>query len=536
MPDAHLPNGDVETSCARDLSSEVPEPAEADALPSLESAPREGSGDPLDRPSPLDDPASLASHPVRAAARAGPARPRGAPDAGRGKKRKANPDKRGGARHPSDPSDIPRSIDAEDSRDSRGASDDDVAAASSPPEAPALPAARPLTHNHAPANGAPERQCKVHRCDAACEPGYFFKNRVCKEHTRADEVRLSAWGPRMRFCTRCTTFHPLSAFSEGFRVCAAQLRADTRRRAAKSGRVSRVDSHPEGLSAIELETLEEQIQSEVDELRRARVGEPTAVEAFYSRTGTGLGPGLEAEPEFPPPAPSLGPGLEAEPEFPPPAPSLGPGLEAEPEFPPPAPSRYFRFFAPPIESVRWRGHHASIGARIFSRFSAGQASSDPGALGALGAVPPSPSWLPPHPPQYARVHPGDVFPPAHGRMNPHPRASDDSFSVGSDLHATDQEMRILAAWEPRGEPRTWPEAILVGGHEAPGSRSGEEESHPPRLSNDGSDHFGASAHSNCFVGISNGPFHATKVDRLDGRVDTSSRELRDDDPDCPRPH
>ena len=502
MPDAHLPNCHVETSCARYLSSEVPEPAEADALPSLESAPREGSGDPLDRPSPLDDPASLASHPVRAAARAGPARPRGAPDAGRGKKRKANPDKRGGARHPSDPSDIPRSIDAEDSRDSRGASDDDVAAASSPPEAPALPAARPLTHNHAPANGAPERRCKVHRCDAACEPGYFYKNRVCKEHARADEVRLSAWGPYMRFCTRCTTFHHLSAFSEGFRVCAAQLRADARRRAAKSGRVSRVASHPEGLSAIELERLEEQIQSEVDELRRARVGEPTAVEAFCSRTGTGLGPGLEAEPEFPPPAPS----------------------------------RYFRFFAPPIESVRWRGHHASIGARIFSRFSAGQAPSDPGALWALGAVPPSSSWLPPHAAQYARVHPGDVFPPEHGRMNPHPPASDDALSADSDQHAANQEMRILAVLEPRGEPRMWPEAIFVGGHEAPGSRSGEEESRPPRLSNDDSDHLGALAHSNCFVGISNGPFHATKVDRLDGCVDTSSREFRDDgNPDCPRP-
>ena len=118
--------------------------------------------------------------------------------------------------------------------------------------------------------------------------------------------------------------------------------------------------------------------------------------------------------------------------------------------------------------------------RIFSRFSAGQASSDPGPLGALGAVPPSSSWPLLHPPQYARVHPGDAFPPAYGRMNPHPRACDDSFSVGSNQHAAHQEMQILAVLEPRGEPRAWPEAILVGGHEAPGSCSGEEETRPPR--------------------------------------------------------
>ena len=47
--------------------------AEADALPTLESAPHDGSGDSLDRSSPPDEPASLASPPARAAARADPA-------------------------------------------------------------------------------------------------------------------------------------------------------------------------------------------------------------------------------------------------------------------------------------------------------------------------------------------------------------------------------------------------------------------------------------------------------------------------------
>ena len=415
--------------------------AEADALPTLESAPHDGSGDSLDRSSPPDEPASLASPPARAAARADPAQPRNARLAARGTKRKAK------------------------------------------------------AHNHAPANGAPERRCRVHGCDAVCGPGYLSKNRVCREHARACSVQLSACGSPMRFCTRCTTFHTLGDFSNGFRVCAAQLRADARRRAARSSsRVSRVGSRSdEEVSAMELEMLEDQIQAEVDERRKARVGNS---EAFHAGSQPGLRPGL-------------GPGLGS---------GMGHGLNLG--FPQPAPSRYFRFFAPPIESVRSQDHHASICASIFSRFSAGRTSSNSWASGALGAMLPSPSLPLSHASQYVRVHPDETFTPAYGRMNPHPRASDDSFSVSLDQHAARQEMQTLTAMEPPGNPRTWPETFFLGGHEAPSAFSGEEEIYQPVQP--------SNAISHCFVGFSHGPSHATKVDGPDEHEDALSGFLRDD--------
>ena len=415
--------------------------AEADALPTLESAPHDGSGDSLDRSSPPDEPASLASPPARAAARADPAQPRNARLAARGTKRKAK------------------------------------------------------AHNHAPANGAPERRCRVHACDAVCGPGYLSKNRVCREHARACSVQLSACGSPMRFCTRCTTFHTLGDFSNGFRVCAAQLRADARRRAARSSsRVSRVGSRSdEEVSAMELGMLEDQIQAEVDERRKARVGNS---EAFHAGSQPGLRPGL-------------GPGLGS---------GMGHGLNLG--FPQPAPSRYFRFFAPPIESVRSQDHHASICASIFSRFSAGRTSSNSWASGALGAMLPSPSLPLSHASQYVRVHPDETFTPAYGRMNPHPRASDDSFSVSLDQHAARQEMQTLTAMEPPGNPRTWPETFFLGGHEAPNAFSGEEEIYQPVQP--------SNAISHCFVGFSHGPSHATKVDGPDEHEDALSGFLRDD--------
>lgn len=426
----------IEACLFADLDGSSETLAEADALPTLESAPHDGSGDSLDRSSPPDEPASLASPPARAAARADPAQPRNARLAARGTKRKAK------------------------------------------------------AHNHAPTNGAPERRCRVHGCDAVCGPGYLSKNRVCREHARACSVQLSACGSPMRFCTRCTTFHTLGDFSKGFRVCTAQLRAAARRRAARSSRVSRVDSQE--VSAMELGMLEDQIQAEVDERRKARVGNS---EAFHA----GLQPGLR---------PGLGPGLGS---------GMGHGLNLG--FPQPAPSRYFRFFAPPIESVRSQDH-ASICASIFSRFSAGRTSSNSWASGALGAMLPSPSLPLSHASQYVRVHPDETFTPAYGRMNPHPRASDDSFSVSLDQHAARQEMQTLTAMEPPGNPRTWPETFFLGGHEAPSAFSGEEEIYQPvQPSNE---------ISQCFVGFSHGPFHATKVDGPDEHEDALSGFLRDD--------
>ena len=239
--------------------------------------------------------------------------------------------------------------------------------------------------------------------------------------------------------------------------------------------------------------LEDQIQAEVDERRKARVGNS---EAFHA----GLQPGLR---------PGLGPGLGS---------GMGHGLNLG--FPQPAPSRYFRFFAPPIESVRSQDHHASICASIFSRFSAGRTSSNSWASGALGAMLPSPSLPLSHASQYVRVHPDETFTPAYGRMNPHPRASDDSFSVSLDQHAARQEMQTLTAMEPPGNPRTWPETFFLGGHEAPSAFSGEEEIYQPvQPSNE---------ISHCFVGFSHGPFHATKVDGPDEHEDALSGFLRDD--------
>ncbi|KAH9607015.1 hypothetical protein KSS87_013790 [Heliosperma pusillum] len=73
-------------------------------------------------------------------------------------------------------------------------------------------------------------KCQVHGCnkDLSSYKGYYKRNKVCNEHTRAARVIVS--GMEQRFCQQCSRFHFLVEFDDGKRSCRKRLAVHNKRR------------------------------------------------------------------------------------------------------------------------------------------------------------------------------------------------------------------------------------------------------------------------------------------------------------------